>query len=199
MNAIKFRNTIYSILVIGSLLSSHNIAQAGFFDWLGVSKENTDKLASLTDTKNWTLDSISNNSADTLPEVTDASQSEGSKIEYKVMRQSIRQVTAYNVGDIAQTDSTPCIGATGVDLCEAVAKGIRVCAANFVPKGAVLRIFTDDDQSFECVVWDRMHERFASRVDIAMNPSEKIQAKQFGLQKLKVQILEKLDVNQESI
>lgn len=121
------------------------------------------------------------------------------KIELAVIRESFRQVTAYNVGDIYQTDDTPCIGAyTKVNLCDEIAKGTRVCAANFVPKQTMLRIFTKDGQSFECVVWDRMHSRFSTRVDIAMGPSEKSQAKQFGRQTLKVQILEE-DTNVVSI
>lgn len=97
---------------------------------------------------------------------------------------TIREVTAYNVGDPAQTDSTPCIGASGIDLCEALARGEKHCATNFVPLGTVIEI-----QNFgECVVSDRMNSRFANRVDVAMKLSEKDRAIKFGLQNLLVTV-----------
>ena len=93
-----------------------------------------------------------------------------------------RYVTAYNVGVVAQTDNTPCIGASGKDLCELVGQGISICAANFVPLGTRLEI-----EGFGvCLVEDRMNARYTSRVDIAMGPNEITRAKEFGLKKLKV-------------
>ena len=110
--------------------------------------------------------------------------------KYEVIRESVRQVTAYNVGDVYQNDSTPCTGAySRVDLCEELEKGVNVCAANFVPLHTMLRIYTDEGQSFECIVWDRMNSRYPNRVDIAMSYEEKIEARQFGLQRLTVQVL----------
>lgn len=95
-----------------------------------------------------------------------------------------RYVTAYNVGVVAQTDNTPCIGASGDDLCELVAQGIKVCAANFVPLGTHLEI-----EGFgTCKVLDRMNVRYTSRVDIAMGANEIAQAKEFGLKRKKVAI-----------
>ena len=103
-----------------------------------------------------------------LPEIKDR--------ELKVF--NYRYVTAYNVGVIAQTDNTPCIGASGDDLCKLVDQGINVCAANFVRLGTNLEI-----EGFgTCVVLDRMNSRYTSRVDIAMGPNEIPDAKQFGLQ-----------------
>src|SRR3989344_7474016 len=172
-----------SAIVLLYILSFSSTANAGFFDWL-VSKEDSSLLIASSREKNPSFENdlkaaFERNAIEEEPE-----------IKYSVVRESVRQVTAYNVGDPYQNDSTPCIGAYAkVNLCEEVEKGVRVCAANFVPKQTMLRIFTKDGQNFECIVWDRMHSRFSSRVDIAMNYSEKSQAKEFGLQTLKVQIL----------
>lgn len=109
---------------------------------------------------------------------------------FEVKSETIREVTAYNVGDVNQTDSSPCTGAySKVDLCEEVAKGVKVCAANFVPLGTRLQITSGSGWSFECIVWDRMASKHGQRVDIAMNLWEKDRAIKFGLQKLNVRIL----------
>lgn len=108
----------------------------------------------------------------------------------EVVSETIREVTAYNVGDVYQTDSTPCIGAySKVNLCEEVGRGVNVCAANFVPLGTKLLIEATNGWSFECIVWDRMASKHGQRVDIAMNLWEKDRAIKFGLQRLNVRIL----------
>lgn len=56
---------------------------------------------------------------------------------------------------------------------------MKVCAANFVPLGTVLKI----DEYGECVVLDRTHQRFSHRVDIAMREVEIEEALKFGLQR----------------
>jgi len=109
-----------------------------------------------------------------LPEIKDR--------ELKVS--SYRYVTAYNVGLVAQTDNTPCIGASGDNLCQLVEGGVNVCAANFVPLGTYLEI----EGIGICRVLDRMNARYAYRVDIAMGPDEIFEARGFGLQKLKVDV-----------
>jgi len=91
----------------------------------------------------------------------------------------VREVTAYNVGVREQTSETPCIGASGKNLCELVERNVKVCAANFVPLGTTLRI----EGYGVCVVLDRMHRRFSHRVDIAMRENEIDEARQFGLRK----------------
>jgi 3D (Asp-Asp-Asp) domain-containing protein len=98
------------------------------------------------------------------------------------VRKSLRQVTAYNVGDSSQTSVTPCTSASGENICIAVNKGEKRCAANFVKLGSLLHI-----QGYGlCRVTDRMHHRFKNRVDIAMPPGEKQSARQFGIQQLVV-------------
>ncbi|MGB7631632.1 MAG: hypothetical protein WBM29_11220 [Candidatus Deferrimicrobium sp.] len=96
----------------------------------------------------------------------------------------LREVTAYNVGVKGQTDDTPCLGATGENLCRLVARGLKVCAANFVTKETILHI----EGYGECVVLDRTNRRFAHRVDIAMREDEADRALEFGIQRRYVEI-----------
>jgi len=96
----------------------------------------------------------------------------------------VREVTAYNVGVRAQTSDEPCIGATGKNLCRLVARGIKVCAANFVDQETILHI----EGYGECVVLDRMSRRFAHRVDIAMREDEVDTALEFGIQRRRVKV-----------
>lgn len=97
----------------------------------------------------------------------------------------IREITAYNTGDPAQTDSTPCISANGENICTALALNYKRCAANFVPFGTTLEI----EHFGKCLVVDRMNSRYTNRVDIAMRADEKQRAISFGLQKLNVKII----------
>ena len=102
---------------------------------------------------------------------------------------SIREVTAYNVGDPKQNHGNPCISANGENICAALNLGFKRCAANFVPFGIQLYI----DNFGVCTVTDRMNRRYRNRVDIAMKVTEKDKALQFGLKKLKVTILRSSD------
>jgi 3D (Asp-Asp-Asp) domain-containing protein len=105
---------------------------------------------------------------------------------FRVKSETIRVVTAYNVGDPRQTDDTPCIAANGEDICSALAKGEMRCAANFVPLGSHLYV----DKIGVCLVTDRMNRRYRNRVDIAMEKNEYYKARRFGRQKLRVKILD---------
>ena len=105
---------------------------------------------------------------------------------YKVRSETIRVVTAYNVGDPRQTDDTPCISANGENICRALANGEMRCAANFVPLGSRLHV----DKIGVCLVTDRMNKRYRNRVDIAMQKDEYRKALRFGRQKLQVKILD---------
>lgn len=97
----------------------------------------------------------------------------------------VREVTAYNVGVRGQTSEDPCIGATGENLCRLVARGRKVCAANFVGPKTILHI-----EGFgECVVLDRMNRRFSHRVDIAMRKDEVDRALEFGVQRRQVKVV----------
>ncbi len=96
----------------------------------------------------------------------------------------VREVTAYNVGVREQTNSEPCIGASGINLCRLITQGQKICAANFVDLKTVLHI----DGYGECLVLDRMNRRFPHRVDIAMGEEEIEKALEFGIQRLYVEI-----------
>ncbi len=96
--------------------------------------------------------------------VAPVSKKEEKKAEvktYEVIEETIREITAYNVGDINQTDSTPCTSANGENICLAVGLGYKRCAANFVNLGTRLYI----EKFGECLVTDRMNPRFENRVD----------------------------------
>ncbi|MEE9496024.1 MAG: hypothetical protein V3V39_05810, partial [Desulfobacterales bacterium] len=69
---------------------------------------------------------------------------------------SIREVTAYNVGDPKQNYGNPCISANGENICAALNLGFKRCAANFVPFGTQLYI----DHYGVCTVTDRMNRRY---------------------------------------
>ena len=99
-------------------------------------------------------------------------------------RGRVREVTAYNVGVKEQTNDQPCLGATGENLCRLVARGLKVCAANFVAPKSILHI----EGYGECIVLDRMNRRFAHRVDVAMRGDEADKARVFGVQRRHVKV-----------
>jgi 3D (Asp-Asp-Asp) domain-containing protein len=103
----------------------------------------------------------------------------------EVPAETIREITAYNVGDPAQTSGDPCESANGEDICAALKAGLKRCAANFVPLGSQLNIAAYG----VCTVTDRMNGRYKNRVDLAMRIDEKEKALQLGLQKRRVTIL----------
>ena len=110
---------------------------------------------------------------------------------YIVRSETIRVVTAYNAGDPGQTDDTPCISASGENICKALAKGKKRCAANFVPLGSHLHV----EKIGVCLVTDRTNKRYRNRVDIAMQKDKYHEARRFGRQKLTVKII---DISQTS-
>ena len=116
------------------------------------------------------------------------SDSRALKIEsHQVVSETVREVTAYNAGDPKQTWGDPCMSASGENICKALKKGEKRCAANFVALGTTLHI----DKYGVCLVTDRMNRRYRNRVDIAMRSDEYRKARRFGKQKLRVKILKK--------
>jgi 3D (Asp-Asp-Asp) domain-containing protein len=95
-----------------------------------------------------------------------------------------RTVTAYNVGDPNQTDSSPCIGATGENLCEALARGEKIVATNELPLGAKVKISGE-----VYTVKDRTNSRYAYRYDIAFQANQHKEALQWGVKTLDIIIL----------
>lgn len=98
------------------------------------------------------------------------------KIPKKTMQVT---VTAYSSTD-GETDGTPYLTAIGTTVRDGIV------AANFLPIGTVVR-FPDKFGEKLFIVEDRMDERFGLQVDIWM--SNKEEAKKFGLQYLKMEIL----------
>ncbi len=100
----------------------------------------------------------------------------------------VKGISAYNVGDIYQTDGSPCTAANGENICLALELGYKRCAANFVPFGTILEV-----SGFgQCLVTDRMNSRYQNHVDIAMKVSEKKEALKFGRRKLEVKVIKKV-------
>ena len=97
-------------------------------------------------------------------------------------RQFTIPITAYT-SDPWQTDDTPCITASGLDVCE---RGVEnVVAANFLPIGTRVRIpELFGDRVF--YVEDRMNARYHKRMDIWMQ--EISQAKAFGVQYATIEV-----------
>jgi len=104
---------------------------------------------------------------------------------YKVVYTKTMAVTAYNAGDVNQCWGNPCISANGENICKALEMGYKRCAANFVPLGTRLNV----EDFGQCVVTDRMNSRYHYRVDIAMKKDENKEAKEFGLKRLKIEVL----------
>ncbi len=95
-----------------------------------------------------------------------------------------REVTAYNAGDPYQCDNTPCISASGDNICQLLAQGQIIFASNEFPLGTKLYV----EGIGEGIVLDRMNSRFKTRIDYAMQAHEKPRAIAFGLQVLFVKI-----------
>ena len=97
----------------------------------------------------------------------------------------VRETTMYNAGDLYQCDDTPCISASGDNICELLAQGTNVCAANWLKIGTIIEV----EGLGECIVLDRMAKRFSHRVDWAMQAHEKPEAIAFGLKRLSIKII----------
>ncbi|MDD4412086.1 MAG: 3D domain-containing protein [Patescibacteria group bacterium] len=102
-----------------------------------------------------------------------------------IVSTAVRDISAYNVGDVNQCDGNPCIAANGENVCDALNKGYKRCAANFVPFGTILEI----EGYGECIVTDRMASRFGNSVDIAFKYEDKEAALHWGRRSLEVNIV----------
>ena len=91
-------------------------------------------------------------------------------------------LTAYT-SEPGQTDDTPCITASGLDVCERDIE--NVVAANFLPLGTRVRIpELFGDRVF--YVEDRMNKRYQYKMDVWMK--EKAAAKTFGVKYATVEV-----------
>lgn len=85
-----------------------------------------------------------------------------------------------------ETDNSPCISASGDNVCELDARGDRSCAANWLPFGTRINV-----EGFGiCTVRDRMHRRFTSRLDLGFGTEASLaSARRWGVRTVKVEIL----------
>ncbi|NQV90645.1 3D domain-containing protein [Candidatus Uhrbacteria bacterium] len=91
-------------------------------------------------------------------------------------------MTAYT-SEVGQTDDTPCITASGLDVCERNIE--NVVAANFLPIGTRVKIpELYGDRVF--YVEDRMNARYNYKMDIWMK--DLADAKQFGLKYVTIEV-----------
>lgn len=91
-------------------------------------------------------------------------------------------MTAYT-SEVGQTDDSPCITASGLNVCERNEE--NVVAANFLPLGTRLRIpELFGDRVF--YVEDRMNERYYYKVDVWMK--ELADAKTFGVKYATIEV-----------
>jgi 3D (Asp-Asp-Asp) domain-containing protein len=91
-------------------------------------------------------------------------------------------VTAYT-SEVGQTDDTPCITASGLDVCKRDTENI--VATNFLPLGTRVRMpELYGDRVF--YVEDRMNGRYHYKMDVWMK--EKEAAKQFGVQYTTIEV-----------
>jgi 3D (Asp-Asp-Asp) domain-containing protein len=104
-------------------------------------------------------------------------------VKHKLQNEREVIVTAYS-STVDQTDSSPCITANGFNVCEHNRE--NVVAANFLPFGTRVRL-PDIYGAKVFTVQDRMHPRYASRVDIWMKT--RIKARKFGVRRSKIEIL----------
>lgn len=104
------------------------------------------------------------------------------KIRIKILIAVLMVVTAYNAGIPNQTDDRPCEGARNYNICAALERGERPCAANWAPLGAILRV----PNYGNCTVRDRMASKYKFRVDLAMKADEIQKALDWGKQNLPV-------------
>jgi len=95
------------------------------------------------------------------------------------------KLTMYNAGDPAQTDSSPCISASGDNICTMIAQGQNVCASNFLPQGTKIRI----KDLGNCIILDTMAKRYSTRIDWALPAEEKQQAIQWGIKDIQYTII----------
>lgn len=98
------------------------------------------------------------------------------------------QATAYS-SEVAQTDSTPCIPASGYDLCEhyeIYGEGNSI-AANFLRLGTQVK-FPEVDQNKVFIVRDRMNPRYNGQMRIDIWMPSRAEAKQFGVRWIKMEV-----------
>ena len=99
---------------------------------------------------------------------------------------SVKRISAYNVGVVAQTDNTPCFGARNHNLCEMLEQGINICACNSLELWTEIEI----EGYGKCIILDRLNSRYINgEVDIAMKENEYDKAMEWGIKYRDIKII----------
>ncbi len=100
-----------------------------------------------------------------------------------------RDVSHYTLGREEETDSSPCHGRYGDDLCQmykvyhSYGPTVEICASNEFPENTVLVI----GDNMKCIVKDTMNSRYKNRIDIATMDYE--ESRLWGVQVLDVSVV----------
>jgi 3D (Asp-Asp-Asp) domain-containing protein len=99
------------------------------------------------------------------------------------------EVSMYNAGDPYQCDDTPCISASGKNICEMIALGQNVCASNYFPFGMMIEV----EGLGECEITDRMNSRYSGSnrivVDWGLGAHQKQEAKDWGRKEVNIYLV----------
>ena len=77
------------------------------------------------------------------------------------LHSTVRETSAYT-STVGQTDSTPCISASGDNICTLYDQGVKVVASNAFPIGTKVMV----EGYGEAIVLDRMNSRYQNAVDV---------------------------------
>ena len=183
-----------SVLFAIMAIFFQNQASAGFYDWLISSDDSqADTLVTPTtpDTANISFQKVfswDNRKPDSNNSSKNIIIADEPKDRFEVISTHNVRATGYS-STPDQTDSTPCIAASGYNICTGEE---NVIAANFsingkrVPLGTLIRIpDLYGDKVF--VIEDRMNSRYKNNIDIWF--PERGLALQFGSQKLTIEVV----------
>lgn len=102
------------------------------------------------------------------------------KIEEKQPTKVVKMsITAYN-SDSAQTDNSPCITASGMDICKRGAEDIVATNYMHLPFGTIVKIPELFGEK-EFIIHDRMNARYSDRLDVWFK--DYASAKKFGVKR----------------
>lgn len=180
------------LALFGLILTSWPVAaQAGWREWLGGSKieylsptlaflgQNTAVSSASTDESNAAEMQLMQSTA-LVATNSPLARSRSVLIPVVVSQKTFYLIATAYSSTIDQTDSTPFITAAGTHVRDGI------IAANFLPFGTIIRIpEIFGDKTF--VVEDRMHSRYTNQVDIWF--PTRAEAKEFGLKKVKIEIV----------
>lgn len=147
----KCKKLINSLVIVASSIVTLVSPHLGYAQVITVDGINVSSMPVQSTTIN-----VLKTSTDTLPVISSR----------KPMMTVNMVVTAYT-SQVAQTDDSPCITASGMDVCERGAEDIVATNFNWLPFGTRIKIpELFGDRVF--IIHDRMNARYSQRVDVWM-------------------------------